>query len=71
MWDAEKYEVRVLLRRNGEQIESMELQYAGKTSQFMGTCFVDEPGAYEATVYAYAPANGNTGLDRVTFIVAE
>jgi hypothetical protein len=36
-----------------------------------GAIAADEPGVYDATVYAYDPSNGNRGLDRVTFIVAE
>jgi hypothetical protein len=30
---------------------------------------VEEAGVYEAIVYAYDPANGNTGVDSVTFSV--
>lgn len=49
----------------------LALGYAGVTSQFVGTWHVREPGAYEAVVYAYHPATGNTGLDAVTFVVAK
>ena len=28
-----------------------------------------DPGTYEVVVYAYDPANGNTGLDRTTFLI--
>ena len=28
-----------------------------------------EPGSYEVLVYAHDSANGNTGLDRTTFLV--
>lgn len=48
----------------------IELRYAGTPSQFEGTVNADRPGVYEATVYAYDPSNGNTGLDGVTFIVS-
>lgn len=69
VWDATKYEVKALLKRDGARIGDLALQYAGTTSQFAGTWIVKEPGTYEAMVYAYDPANGNTGVDSVTFVV--
>jgi hypothetical protein len=45
------------------------MSYAGETSQFAASVPVDAPGTYDVLVYAYDPANGNTGADRTTFIV--
>ncbi len=58
-----------LLKRNGEGVGTLPLHYAGTVSQFTGTWKIDGPGVYEATVYAYDPANGKTGVDSVTFMV--
>lgn len=69
LWDADRYEVHGLLRRNGEPAGEFKLAYAGETSQFAGEIQITEAGTYEATVYAYDPHNGNTGLDKVTFLV--
>jgi hypothetical protein len=69
LWEAGRYEVKAILRRNGEPAGTYELSYAGETSQFAGSVPVAGPGAYEVIVYAYDPVNGNTGLDRTTFIV--
>ncbi len=69
LWDANKFEVAALLSKDGKRIGVLPLQYAGATSQFSGTWNVTEPGTYEATVYAYDPSNGNTGLDSVTFMI--
>lgn len=71
VWDSDRYEVKALLKRNGQASGEFSLDYAGATSQFAGTLSIEEPGIYEAIVYAYDPANGNTGLDKVTFIVSE
>lgn len=71
IWDADRYEVKALIRRNGTPVGSVALSYAGSTSQFSGDVTVDAPGTYEAVVYAYDPTNGNTGLDRTTFVVAQ
>jgi hypothetical protein len=69
LWDANRYEVKALLKRNGKSAGELELKYAGSTSQFAATWQIEEGGVYEAIVYAYDPSNGNTGLDRVTFAV--
>ena len=69
-WDANRYEVGALLKRNGEPAGEATLSYGGAASQFEGSVTVDQPGAYEATVYAYDPRTGNTGVDHVTFVVS-
>jgi hypothetical protein len=61
--------VKALLKRNGQPVGDLSLRYAGAPSQFAATWPIREPGAYEAIVYAYDAATGNTGLDAVTFIV--
>jgi hypothetical protein len=70
LWDANRYEVKALIKRNGEPAGEISLNYTGSTSQFAGKLKVEQPGTYEAIVYAYDPNNGNTGLDKVTFIVS-
>lgn len=71
LWDADRLEVAALVRRNGVPAGEVPLRYAGEASQFAGEIEVDRAGAYEAVVYAFDPANGNTGVDRVTFSVAK
>ena len=58
-----------LLKKNGKRVDVLPMQYAGVPSLFSGTWSLKEAGVYEATVYAYDPANGNTGVDSVTFSV--
>lgn len=70
LWDADDYEVSALVRRDGGETRRIALDYAGETSRFAGGIPVDGPGVYDVTVYAHDPANGNTGLDRTTFIVS-
>ncbi len=68
-WDPSKFEIKALLKRNGEAMGELPFEYAGAISQFAATWEIKEPGTYQAIVYAYDPANGNTGVDNVTFIV--
>lgn len=69
LWDADKLEVKAIVKRNGQRVSEVPLTYAGETSQFAAKVPAKEPGMYEVTVYAHDPRNGNTGLDRTTFIV--
>lgn len=71
LWDARRFEVRALLERDGARYREVPLAYAGRTSQFEAAVRDLPPGVYEATVYAYDPADGNTGVDRTTWIVTE
>jgi hypothetical protein len=69
MWDAKKLEITALVKRNGKGAGNFSLKYAGKPSQFQTSLPIKVKGVYEITVYVYDPANGNTGLDKVTFAV--
>ncbi len=69
MWDADKFEVQAIVSRDGKQMTRLAMTYAGETSQFATTVPVDAAGTYDVLVYAYNSANGNTGVDRTTFIV--
>ena len=69
IWDANRFEVRALTRKNGKAGGEFTLTYAGEPSQFVGSLEVREEGIYEVTVYAYDPSNGNTGVDTTTVVV--
>jgi hypothetical protein len=68
-WDANNYEVKALVSRDGQRFASVDLAYAGQPSQFAGSVPVDGDGIYEVLVYAYDKTHGNTGVDRTTFLV--
>ncbi len=69
LWDANNLDVKAIIKRDGKMVKTIDLPFAGETSQFAATLPIDAPGVYDVTVYAYDPGNGNTGLDRTTFIV--
>jgi len=50
VWDANKIEVAALLKKNGERVGVLAMQYAGVKSQFSGIWKVEEAGVYEAIV---------------------
>jgi hypothetical protein len=69
LWDSDTFEIRAVVTRDGEAVVEVPLTFAGTTSQFECTVNADKPGTYDVTVYAFDASNGNTGLDRTTFIV--
>jgi hypothetical protein len=71
LWDADRFEVAALIYHNGTRLGPRPLAYAGQASQFRAVLEISEAGAYEVVVFAYDPANGNTGVDKTTFVVTE
>lgn len=69
MWDAAKYEVMALVKRDGQATGTVRLAPGKMTSSFEGVLEVTTPGTYEVTLYAFDPANGNAGVDSVGFMV--
>lgn len=68
IWDANQYEVSAILSRDGTKVKELELKAGEKPSTFAAeTTLV--PGNYELLLYAYDPVTGNTGVDRLNFIV--
>lgn len=68
-WEPQDYEVAALVRRGEEAVGRYPLRYADSANDFAGTFAVELPGVYDITVYAYDPASGNTGVDRLTLTV--
>lgn len=67
LWDADQYEIKAQLKKDGVVVDEVAMGYAGTPSQFLGSFDVNAPGAYEAVVYAYDSNNGNTGLSTTKF----
>ena len=62
LWDANKLQIEAMLERDGKTYPATPLAYAGQPSTFSGELAVGESGRYTVDLYAYDPANGNTGL---------
>lgn len=68
IWDANDYEVKALLYKDGRIVEEKELSVTEVSSTFLGEVSLS-PGMYELVLYAYDPDTGNTGVDRTNFLV--
>ena len=69
IWDANKFDITAILQRDGEKLEEVKVIYAGEVSQFSANFTILESGTYDIFVYAFDESNGNTGLDRTTFVI--
>jgi len=69
LWDSSKFEIKALIKKNGEKSGSFPLQFTGTSSLFEGAFKPNEPGVYELTVYAFDPRTGNAGVDKTTVFV--
>jgi len=67
LWDANQYEVKAQLKRDGKIVDEASMKYAGTASKFAVSFNASVPGNYEALVSAYDAHNGNTGLDTIKF----
>jgi hypothetical protein len=69
MWDANKFQIAVMLEDNTRPYPAVPLSYAGQPSTFAGELAVAAPGRYTIDVYGYDPSSGNTGLAKFPVIV--
>ena len=68
LWDANKMEVKAIVKRDGELVGEVPLQI-DSPNLFKGAVEAKEGGLYEIVVYAYDAATGNTGVDKVNVVV--
>ncbi|WP_074407729.1 MULTISPECIES: hypothetical protein [Aquimarina] len=68
LWDANLIEVKGILKKDGAKIDEIDLM-VNSPNLFEGTINIDTTGSYELVVYAYHPVTGNTGVDKVNYII--
>ena len=61
-------EVKAIIKLNGEPHDESPLQFIS-TNLFEATLNIEKEGQYEVIVYAYDSTSGNTGVDKVNYII--
>ena len=69
LWDGSSYEVKALVKINGKSPQSIPLYITEEDNIFEGKLSLQEKGIYEVTIYGYDVKTGNTGVDKVSFVV--
>ncbi len=68
VWNSDDIEVKGILKKDGKLVKEVNLSLVS-TNLFEGDLPIDFEGNYEMTVYAYHPKSGNTGVDKVNYVV--
>jgi len=71
LWDSSEYEIEALIKKGGDTIDTVPLDFTGQTSTYAGTYKANEKGVYEIIVTAYHAETGNTGVDKTTVILSD
>ena len=69
-WDSDEIDVKAIVKKEGQPFSELPMAL-DSVNLFEGSLSVTEPGTYEVLVYAYHARSGNTGVDRVTYIISE
>ncbi|WP_108424708.1 hypothetical protein [Flagellimonas amoyensis] len=69
-WDSTPMEVVAILKKDGTTLAKIPLDNPSR-NVFEGRMVIAETGYYEVTVYAYDPTTGNTGVDKVNYVVTD
>jgi hypothetical protein len=70
VWNSDEIEVRGILKKDGKFIKNVELSLVS-ANLFEGSHLISSPGNYELVLYAYHEKTGNTGVDKVNYVVYE
>lgn len=68
LWDANKIEVKAIIKKDGKKLTEVSLQSVS-TNLFEGEFSLTESGQYEATIYVFDENTGNTGVDKVNYVI--
>jgi len=68
VWNSDDIQVNAIVKKEGVKTGEIPLQLV-EQNIFQGTLKVKEKGDYELDVYAYSAKTGNTGVDRINFVV--
>jgi hypothetical protein len=68
VWDSENIEVTAILKKNGVNLRDVVMSLT-ETNLFEGNINLTSAGQYELIVYAYNSKSGNTGVDKVNYVI--
>jgi len=69
LWDADKIELSASVSLDGKALGDWPLEFAGEASQFHVQLPAAQAGDYQVVVTAYDTVTGNTGLQRISYLV--
>jgi hypothetical protein len=68
IWNSDEIEVKGILKKDGEHFKDIDMSLV-KTNLFEGNVNINSAGNYELIIYAYNSKSGNTGVDKVNYVI--
>lgn len=68
LWNSENIEVKTIIKKDGVYYKTIDMSLEIK-NLFEGNVILTTTGNYELIVYAYDKRTGNTGVDKVNYII--
>ncbi|MGU3374997.1 hypothetical protein [Chryseobacterium sp. M5A1_1a] len=68
VWNSDEIEVTGILKKDGKFVKNIDLSWVS-TNLFEGSYVINTSGNYEVVLYAYHEKTGNTGVDKVNYVV--
>lgn len=69
LWDSKAFQIGAAVMKDGVEVASTVLDYAGEASEFQGALQISRPGIYRLVIRAHQPRTGNTGVVSRTLVV--
>ncbi|OCA72392.1 hypothetical protein BBI01_09710 [Chryseobacterium artocarpi] len=68
VWNSDEIEVKGILKKDGKFIKNVDMSWVS-TNLFEGSDVITTAGNYELILYAYHAKTGNTGVDKVNYVI--
>lgn len=69
IWNADDIEVKAIVSKDGIRISELPLHITPVSNIFEGSLKATAKGNYEFVIYAYDRKTGNTGVDKINFVL--
>ena len=69
IWNSEDITINAIAKKDGVKIGEFPLHLTDHNNIFEGNLKVTDKGIYELVIYAYDPKTGNTGVDKINFVL--
>jgi len=69
IWNSDDITINAIAKKEGLKVGEFPLYITDRNNIFEGNFKVNGKGNYELTIYAYDPKTGNTGVDKINYVV--